>query len=239
MAVSFRIFVNGAQVATRPVTGAMPNSTQPLQIGGNKVWPEWFKGQIDDVRVYSRSLSAAELQADMNTPVGGTAPTAPTPPPTTPPDTQAPSTPTGLAVNGQSQTAVTLNWSGSTDNVGVTSYGAYANGAAAGSTAASNRTYTFTGLTCSTSYTLGVDAVDAAGNRSGRATVSAATSACATTPPPPPPSSGATVARVKSWQTAYNKPRPGQSSPSLRAATAARRSAARSASRSSARPATR
>ncbi len=46
----------------------MPNSNGPLQIGGNRVWPEWFKGQIDDVRVYNRALSAGELQTDMNTP---------------------------------------------------------------------------------------------------------------------------------------------------------------------------
>ena len=37
----------------------MPNSTRPLQIGGNSVWAEWFQGQIDDVRVYNRALSAA------------------------------------------------------------------------------------------------------------------------------------------------------------------------------------
>ena len=54
--------MNGSQVATHAVTGAMPNSTGPLQIGGNRVWAEWFQGQIDDVRVYNRSLSATELQ---------------------------------------------------------------------------------------------------------------------------------------------------------------------------------
>ena len=65
----------------------MPNSNGPLQIGGNRVWPEWFQGQIDDVRVYNRALSASELQTDMNTPVGGSTTTPPptTPPPTTPP----------------------------------------------------------------------------------------------------------------------------------------------------------
>ncbi len=51
-----RLYVNGAQVAARAVRGAMPNSNKPLQIGGNTVWPEWFQGQIDDLRVYSRAL---------------------------------------------------------------------------------------------------------------------------------------------------------------------------------------
>jgi hypothetical protein len=40
-----------------------------LRIGGNGVWPEWFAGLIDDVRVYNRPLSAAEVQADMATAV--------------------------------------------------------------------------------------------------------------------------------------------------------------------------
>jgi hypothetical protein len=29
------------------------------------VWGEYFKGQIDEVRIYNRALSAAEIQADM------------------------------------------------------------------------------------------------------------------------------------------------------------------------------
>jgi hypothetical protein len=55
-----------------------------------------------------------------------------------------------------------------------------------GSTPGTN--YTFGSLTCGTSYTLGVEAYDAVGNHSTRATVGAATAACAS--PPPPPSSG-------------------------------------------------
>ena len=64
---------------------------------------------------------------------------------------------------------MTLSWNASTDNVGVTGYGLYRGGAAVGSTNASTRTYTFTGLSCGTTYTLAVDAVDAAGNRSTQA----------------------------------------------------------------------
>ena len=33
----------------------------PLKIGGNAVWGEWFDGRIDEVRVYRRALSAAEI----------------------------------------------------------------------------------------------------------------------------------------------------------------------------------
>jgi hypothetical protein len=45
-------------------------TAQALRIGGNAVWNEWFQGRIDEVRVYNRALSAAEIAADMNTPVG-------------------------------------------------------------------------------------------------------------------------------------------------------------------------
>jgi Polysaccharide lyase len=43
-----------------------------------------------------------------------------------------------------------------------------------------------TGLACGTTYTLGVVAVDAAGNRSAQASLQAPTSACSTAPPPAP-----------------------------------------------------
>ena len=51
----------------------------PLRIGGNAVWGEYFSGLIDEVRIYNRALTAAEIQADMNTPIG------PAPPPPPPP----------------------------------------------------------------------------------------------------------------------------------------------------------
>ena len=79
-------------------------------------------------------------------------------------DTQAPTTPTGVAVTGNSQTSITLGWNASTDNVGVTGYGVYSGGVRVGTTA--SRSYTVSGLTCGTSYALGVDAYDAANNRS-------------------------------------------------------------------------
>jgi PKD repeat protein len=66
-----RIYVNGVQVATRAQTGALPNSTGALRIGGNSVWGEYFQGLIDEVRIYNRALSTAEIQSDMGTPVGG------------------------------------------------------------------------------------------------------------------------------------------------------------------------
>jgi fibronectin type 3 domain-containing protein len=67
---TLRTYVNGTQVAVEPHSGAMAPSTGALKIGGNNVWPEWFRGLIDDVRVYDRALTAAEIQADRDRPVG-------------------------------------------------------------------------------------------------------------------------------------------------------------------------
>jgi hypothetical protein len=72
-----RLYVNATQVGSRPVSGAVAGSAQPLRIGGNAVWGDHFAGRIDEVRIYGRALSQAEIQADMTTP---TAPGTPPPP---------------------------------------------------------------------------------------------------------------------------------------------------------------
>jgi chitodextrinase len=91
-------------------------------------------------------------------------------------DTQPPSTPIGLATSGVGQTSVTLSWNASADNVGVAGYRLSLNGSQVGSS--NSTSYSFTGLTCATSYTFGVTAYDAAGNVSGTATLGAPTSPC-------------------------------------------------------------
>ena len=66
---TLRLFVNGAETASHPVTGSIMASSNPLRVGGNAVWGEYFAGVIDEVRIYNRALSAAEIQDDMTTPV--------------------------------------------------------------------------------------------------------------------------------------------------------------------------
>lgn len=63
-----RLYVNGVLRTDRATTTPVPVSSSPLKIGGNAVWAEWFAGQIDEVRVYDRVLTAAEITADMNAP---------------------------------------------------------------------------------------------------------------------------------------------------------------------------
>ena len=96
------------------------------------------------------------------------------PPPAT--DTQAPTTPRNMQILNATATSITVAWTASTDNVGVTGYGLYRGGSSTGST--SSTSATFSGLSCGSAYTLGVDAYDAAGNRSNPATITASASAC-------------------------------------------------------------
>ena len=69
-----RLYVNGTQVAQRPQTGPIQVSSSPLRLGGNSVWGEFFKGRIDEVRLYNRALSAAAINADLNTAIATSAP---------------------------------------------------------------------------------------------------------------------------------------------------------------------
>jgi hypothetical protein len=96
-------------------------------------------------------------------------------------DTSPPTSPTSVTQSGSTATTISLLWSASLDNVGVAGYDLFLNGNKVGTTAATN--YSFANLSCGTSYTLAVDAYDAAGNRSQSAAVGGATSPCAASGP--------------------------------------------------------
>jgi chitodextrinase len=91
-------------------------------------------------------------------------------------DTVAPTTPGPLLQTGAGANSISLAWAPSLDNVGVAGYRVYLNGSPAGTT--SFTSYTLGNLACGQSYTLAVDAYDAAGNRSAQASVVAATAPC-------------------------------------------------------------
>lgn len=77
-------------------------------------------------------------------------------------DTQAPTVPTNLRVTAKSSSSVTLAWTASTDDTGVTGYDVLRDGTRVGTTATT--TYTDTGVRASTAYSYSVRAKDAAGN---------------------------------------------------------------------------
>ncbi|WP_424531360.1 GH12 family glycosyl hydrolase domain-containing protein [Sphaerisporangium viridialbum] len=79
-------------------------------------------------------------------------------------DTTAPSAPSNLTASNVTSSGVSLSWSPSTDNVGVTGYDVYRGSTVVGT--ASGTSYNATGLSASTSYSFSVRARDAAGNTS-------------------------------------------------------------------------
>ena len=62
---TLRLFVNGTPVASRATTGTIERTENPLWLGGNHPYGEYFAGLIDEARVYDRALAEAEIRADM------------------------------------------------------------------------------------------------------------------------------------------------------------------------------
>jgi len=103
-------------------------------------------------------------------------PSSPSPSSSPGSDTTPPTRPGNLRVTGATQTAIAVAWDASSDDVGVTGYRLYRNGTGVSTTTAT--TASFGGLTCGLSYTFAVEALDAAGNRSQQAVITARTDAC-------------------------------------------------------------
>ncbi|WP_433357805.1 fibronectin type III domain-containing protein (plasmid) [Microtetraspora malaysiensis] len=99
-------------------------------------------------------------------------------------DGTPPTVPGNLHAVAVTPYSATLAWDPSTDNLGVAGYGAYVGSTKYGADVAAT-TVTIDGLTPLKAYTLRVDAADAAGNRSAKASVSVTTTA--DQPPTTPP----------------------------------------------------
>src|SRR5207302_9751089 len=113
-----------------------------------------------------------------------------------PPDTTPPTVPTGLTASAVSSSQINLSWAASSDNVGVSGYRVYRDGAQIATT--STTFFSNTGLSPSTTYSYAVAAFDAAGNLSAQSgPASATTLAAADTTPPTvsitAPINGATI----------------------------------------------
>ena len=102
---TLRLYLNAALVSTQGKTGAMTTSTNPLQIGGDSIYGQFFQGAIDEVRIYNRALAQPEIQADMNTPLGASF---------TPPSNLLATVVSGSQVN--------LSWSAAQSSLGIAAY---------------------------------------------------------------------------------------------------------------------
>ena len=154
---TLRLYVNGMQVASTAHTGSIATSTNPLQIGGDSLYGQYFAGLIDEVRVYNVALTAAQIQTDQATPVNPSG------------DTTPPTQPGTLTANAISASEVDLAWGASTDDVGVTGYqvercqGSGCSNFAQIATP-TGTSYKDTSVSPSTSYSYRVRATDADGN---------------------------------------------------------------------------
>jgi hypothetical protein len=191
---TLRLFVNGTQTGSRTASGSIRVSTNYLRIGGNTLWGEYFSGLIDEVRIYNRALSQAEIQTDMNTPIV-----------VSPPDATPPTAPANLTATAASSTQINLSWTASTDNVGVTGYQIERCQGAGCSTftqiaATTTTTYGNTGLQASTSYSYRVRATDAVNNLSPYSDAASATTQQSSDPTPPTAPANLTATAASSTQ---------------------------------------
>jgi chitodextrinase len=92
-------------------------------------------------------------------------------------DTIAPSQPGGFSAPSPTSSSVILQWTASTDNVGVTGYRLYRDGAPLSTVSGSTLSYTDATVSPSTAYTYQVSAIDAAGNESAKASLTVTTPA--------------------------------------------------------------
>ena len=178
---TLRLYVNGTQVASTARTGAISTSTNPLQIGGDSIYGQFFAGLIDNVRVYNAALTAAQIQADQTTAVVAG-----------PPDSIPPSQPGTLGATAVSGGEVDLSWAASTDNVGVTGYAiercagsGCSNFTQIATTTGTGTGYKDTTVNSATSYSYRVRATDAAGNLSTYSNTASAATPDTTAPSQP------------------------------------------------------
>jgi chitodextrinase len=145
---------------------------------------------------YSYRVRATDAASNLSTYSNTASATTPAPPDTTPP-----TAPTNLTATAASSTQISLSWTASTDNVGVTGYLVERCQGASCTTFAQIATPTATsfnntGLTASTSYSYRVRATDAANNLSSYSNTASATTPAPpdTTPPTAPTNLTATAA---------------------------------------------
>jgi len=105
-------YVNGV-LDSGTLRGVVPASQYNPSVNvniGRRASGYYFNGLIDEVRIYNRALSQAEIQTDMITPVSGTS---------LPPDTTPPTVAMASPANGATVAGTTAVSASASDNVGV------------------------------------------------------------------------------------------------------------------------
>ena len=165
---TIKLYVNGVQVSTMAASGPITNSLNPLQIGGDTISGQNFKGLIDEVRVYNRSLTQAEIQANMNAAGDTTAPTI-----------------SGISTSNLSESGVTVAWATNENADTQVDFGtstSYGSSSTLNGTLDTSHSVNLVGLTANTTYHYRVRSRDAFGNLTVSGDSTFTTSADATVP---------------------------------------------------------
>ena len=174
-------------------TGITWNNRPALGSAGGDVgaiaansWVEWdVTNLVSGDGTYSFALvSQSQDGVALSSREGGAAPelvvstdgTDPTSNPGPGQDANPPSPPGNLALVSRSTSDISVSWSASIDDVGVSGYDLLLDGTKTDETPSLNAT--FSGLNCGQTYTIGVRAFDAAGNRSTTSSLATGTLAC-------------------------------------------------------------
>jgi YVTN family beta-propeller protein len=179
---TMRLYLNGAEVGSRAKSGNIDvDPAVNAWVGGNPGSNnQVFDGRIDELKIFSRALTPAEISAEMATPI------------VDPNDTTAPSAPSFLVATPIGSDAVKLDWGAATDNIGVTGYRIYRDGAEIATTG--GLTFTDTPLASARTFAYAVTAYDGRDNEGAAAgPVDATTPAPDTSPPGEPGSVNAAV----------------------------------------------
>ncbi|MEM7263123.1 MAG: LamG-like jellyroll fold domain-containing protein, partial [Planctomycetota bacterium] len=154
---TIRLYQDGLEVGSTAKTGiVLRDPLVSAWIGGNPGQPnQVFDGRVDDLKIFTRALSVAEIHSEMDQPV---------PPPF---DDEPPTAPQNLAGLATSTSTVDLSWNAATDNFFVLGYRIFQNSVEIGTTTELN--YGVSGLSAGTSYNFSVVAFDASGNDSSEA----------------------------------------------------------------------
>jgi hypothetical protein len=154
-----RHYINGVLDRTTPVSCVVTNrNSRPIRVGANGAGGQVMNGSIDDLRIYERSLSVAEIKSDMSTSLGSGS---------TPADTVAPTVSIASPANGSTVSGTVTISASASDDVGVAGVQFRVNGANFGSedqSAPYSISWNTTTLANGT-YTLSAIARDAAGNQ--------------------------------------------------------------------------
>ena len=62
-----QFYVNGTLAGTKPLTATITARGQLMRVGADADPWQFYRGILDNLRIYNRTLTAPEVQSDMNT----------------------------------------------------------------------------------------------------------------------------------------------------------------------------